>query len=222
MRGRRGRTTFVTNLAFAVESARVEPYAVVPGVVLRLRITESSGVPVQAIALRAQVQIEPRRRRYDSDEERGIVELFGEPQRFGDTLRSVVWAHVSVMVLAFTGETHVDVPLPCSYDFDIAAHKYLSAMRAGDIPLSLLFTGTVFTRGENGFAPEFVPWSSEATYRLPVELWREAVEANFPNSAWLRVRRDVFDRLYRFKAERGYATWEAALEALLGTGVAAT
>lgn len=212
----------MTNLRFAVESARVEPYAVVPGVVLRLKVTEESQTPVQAIALRAQVQIEPRRRRYDAEEERGIVELFGEPNRFGDTLRSVVWAHVSVMVLAFTGETYVDVPLPCSYDFEVAAHKYLHAMRDGDIPLSLLFSGTVFTRGENGFAPQFVPWSCETTYRLPVRLWREAVEANFPNSAWLRVDRDLFGELYRFKTERGLQSWDATLEALLATAVAPT
>jgi len=219
MRRRRRGAALLMQLAFEVDGARVEPYAVVPGVFLRLRIAESTGVPVQAIALRAQVQIEPRRRRYDPGEERGIVELFGAPSRFGDTLRSVVWAHVSVMVLAFEGETFVDVPLPCSYDFEIAAHKYLAAMRDGDVPLTLLFTGTVFTQGANGMSPEFVPWSSECTYRLPIALWREAVEANFPNSAWLRLRRDVFDELYRFRTLRGLPTWEATIEALLAASV---
>jgi hypothetical protein len=37
----------------------------------------------------------------------------------------------------------------------------------------------------------------------------------YPNSAWLCLRRDVFDRLYQYKRGRGMATWEQALESIL-------
>jgi hypothetical protein len=41
------------------------------------------------------------------------------------------------------------------------------------------------------------------------------MDAYYPNLACLHLRRDVFDRLYRYKIERGIPTWEAALEGLL-------
>jgi hypothetical protein len=37
----------------------------------------------------------------------------------------------------------------------------------------------------------------------------------YPNSAWLCLRKDVFDRLYEYKRQRGLPTWEQALESLL-------
>jgi hypothetical protein len=37
----------------------------------------------------------------------------------------------------------------------------------------------------------------------------------FPNSGWLRVRTDLYDRLARHKALCGHATLEQALESLL-------
>jgi hypothetical protein len=41
------------------------------------------------------------------------------------------------------------------------------------------------------------------------------MNAYYPNSAWLCLRRDVFDELHTFKVERGIPTWEQAFEALL-------
>jgi hypothetical protein len=37
----------------------------------------------------------------------------------------------------------------------------------------------------------------------------------YPNSAWLCLRRDVFERIYQYKVERGIPTWEQALESML-------
>jgi hypothetical protein len=120
------------------------------------------------------------------------------------------------MVLGFSGETEIDLLVPCSYDFEVGAHKYLSALEAGEIPLNLLFSGTLFVRGEQGVTSEFVPWDCEARYRLPVAVWRETMDVFFPNSAWIRLRRDVFDELYAYKSARGLATWDEALERLCG------
>jgi hypothetical protein len=167
------------------------------------------------MTLRAQIRIEPQLRRYDEGESGRLHELFGGPERYGDTLKSVLWTHVSQTVVAFEGETEFDLTIPCSYDFEVAAHKYLAALRNGEIPLIAMFSGTVFVRGaDGGVQAELVPWSSEARFRLPVAVWRETMDAHFPNSAWLRIDRDTFDELYRFKIAGGFPTWEAALARL--------
>jgi len=205
----------VSDLAFAIVGARAERFTASPQLALRLRVTESSGVPVHAITLHAQVRIEPQQRRYDAGESGRLVELFGGPERYGDTLRPLLWTHVSHTVLAFEGETEADLAIPCSYDFEVAAHKYLSALTDGEIPINVLFSGTVFVRGEDGgVAAELVPWSCEARFRLPVAVWRATMDAFFPNSAWIRIDRETFDELYAFKAAGNFPTWEAALARL--------
>jgi Family of unknown function (DUF6084) len=37
----------------------------------------------------------------------------------------------------------------------------------------------------------------------------------FPNSAWVRVRRDTLDDLQRYKVEQALPTWDQAFEQLL-------
>ena len=200
--------------AFAVVGAKAERFAASPMLSLRLRITESSGVRVDAIALKVQIQLEVQRREYAPSERELLEELFGKPARYADTLKPLLWTHVSQMVLAFAGETEVDLHIPCSYDFEVAAHKYLASLHDGVIPLNLLFSGMMFVEGENGVTPEFVPWNCEARFGLPVAVWRETVDAFFPNSAWIRVDRDTFDALRTYKIATGLPTWSAALERL--------
>jgi hypothetical protein len=204
----------VSELAFAVVGARPEPYAASPQLALRVRVAETSGAQVHAITLRAQVRIEPQARRYAGAEPERLVELFGGPERYGDTLRPLLWTHVSQTVLAFQGQTEFDLPIPCSYDFEVAAHKYLSALAEGEIPLDVLFSGTVFTRGESGVEAQLVPWNCDARYRLPVAVYRAAMDAFFPDSAWIRIDRATFDELYRFKTAGGFPTWERAIARL--------
>lgn len=204
----------MSELAFAVVGARPEPYAASPQLALRVRVAETSGAQVHAITLRAQVRIEPQARRYAGAESERLVELFGGPERYGDTLRPLLWTHVSQTVLAFQGQTEFDLPIPCSYDFEVAAHKYLSALAEGEIPLDVLFSGTVFTRGESGVEAQLVPWNCDARYRLPVALYRAAMDAFFPDSAWIRIDRATFDELYRFKTAGGFPTWERAIARL--------
>jgi hypothetical protein len=202
------------DLAFEVVGAKVERYAASPSLSLRLRIRESTGAKVDAIALKVQIQLEAQRRRYAPEESALLEELFGKPARYADTLKPMLWTHVSLMVLGFTGETEVDLPIPCSYDFEVAAHKYLAALEQGIVPLDLLFSGMAFVEGEHGVTPEFVPWNCEARFALPVAVWRETVDTFFPNSAWIRVNRELFDELRRYKIASGLPTWDAALERL--------
>ncbi len=205
----------MTSLAFAVVDAGAEAHAAVPTIMLRVRVTETEGGTVHALALRCQIRIEPQRRRYQADEESRLYELFGETPRWGDSLRPFLWTHASTTIAGFTGSTEFDLPIECTYDFEVAAAKYLHALAAGEIPLILLFSGTVFTRGERGFAAEPVSWNLEASYRLPVAVWRGVMDLYFPNSGWLRVDRDTLDRLQRFKAARAVPTWDQAFELLL-------
>ena len=37
----------------------------------------------------------------------------------------------------------------------------------------------------------------------------------YPNSAWLCLRRDVFEQLYQYKVDNGILTWEQVLEKML-------
>jgi hypothetical protein len=120
-----------------------------------------------------------------------------------------------VNVPAFAGSTVVELHVPCTYDFDVVASKYLDALDGGEVPLELLFSGTVFYLDRRALRVVQLPWDREARYSLPVAVWREALERAFPGTAWLRMRRDVFDRLQAYKASRALLTWDAALEELL-------
>jgi hypothetical protein len=203
------------DLSFAVTDVVPEPYAAAPNLLARLRIEEATGEPVHALALRAQVRIEPQRRRYDDAEEQALLDLFGERARFGQTLKPFAWLHASTVAQGFTGSTETDLVLPCTYDFEVSGTTYLHALRDGQIPLLFLFSGSVFSRGATGFSVTQVPWDHEARYRLPVRVWRDLMEAHFPGSEWLRMHRDTVDALARFRHVRGLTSWDDAVAALL-------
>jgi hypothetical protein len=207
----------VPDLGFQVEGAEAVPFAASPLLSFKLRITNAdAAVQVQTVALRCQLQIESTRRHYTAEEKGRLRDLFGEPEHWGHTLRAMLWTHASVMVTPFAGSTLVDLPVPCTFDFNVAATKYFAGLAGGEVPLNLMFSGTTFYEdGERGLQVEQIPWDREAHYRLPVGVWGEMMDMYYPNSAWLRLRRDVFDRLYRYKLRRGIPTWEQALESLM-------
>jgi hypothetical protein len=206
----------MTNLAFEVIEARAERHAAAPTIMLRGRVTDLDGGTVHALVLRAQIRIEPQRRRYLPAEEERLYELFGAPAGWADSLRPFLWTHVSTAVGGFTGSTEFDVPIACTYDFEVAGAKYLHALEGGEIPLILLFSGTVFKCNDRGgFEALPVPWNLDAAYRLPVSVWRSVMDLYFPNSGWLRVSRQTLDRLQRYKAAQAVPTWDQAFEGLL-------
>jgi hypothetical protein len=205
----------VTELVFDCVGARSDRYAVVPQMIMTLRISETSGQRVEAIALRCQIRIEPARRKYSDAEAERLGDLFGETQRWADTLKPVQFTNVSIMVPAFTGNTQLDLPIPLTYDMEIGATRYFAGLDGGEVPLLLLFSGTIFGMAEGRLSVQQVPWSKEASYRLPVAVWREAIDAHFPNSAWLRISTATLDELLRYKARAALPTWEATILALL-------
>jgi Family of unknown function (DUF6084) len=205
----------VTSLSFEVVGARPEPFAVEPTLLLELRILEADGRPVHAVALRCQIRIEPQRRRYDPVAEEGMVELFGETSRWGESLRPFLWTHVATVVPSFTGSTVVDLPVTCTYDFEVASTKYLHALGDGVVPLALCFSGTAFTADGSGFRATPVSWDQDAVFDLPISVWRTTMDRYFPDSGWIRVQRSTLDRVSRFRAERALPTWDLTLEQLL-------
>ena len=205
----------MTELQFTVADVFAERYAAAPQLTARLRIDESTGEPIHAIALRCQVRIEPQRRKYSPDEESELLDMFGTRDRWFDTLKPFMWMQCNAMVQGFTGITEVDLVMPCTYDFEVTWSKYLHALRDDAIPVAFLFSGTVFTRGTSGFGVEQVPWDCEARYEIPVSVWREMIDHYFPNTGWLRLRRESIESLAHYKSVRGLTTWEETIESLL-------
>ena len=205
----------MTALRFTVHDVVPEPYAVAPNLLARLRIEETTGAVVHAVGLRCQVRVEPTRRRYDDLEEQGLIDLFGGRDRWADTMRSFAWVHTSAMVPVFTDATDVDLVLPCTYDVEVAGAKYFQALGDGEVPLTFLFSGTVFTRGSSEFGVEQIPWHHEAGYRLPVRVWRDLMAAHFPGQAWLRVDGETLAALARYRATHMHTGWDETLTALL-------
>lgn len=205
----------MSDFSFSLLDVFAEPYAVAPQLTARLRIEEATGQTIHAIALRCQVRIEPQRRRYDLAEQNALRGLFGERERWVDTLKPFLWMQCNTTVQGFTGATEADLALPCTYDFDVVGSRYLHALDAGTVPLTLLFSGTVFTRGANGFGVQQVPWDCEARYDMPVTTWRQMIEFYFPNSGWIRLETDVLSALADYRARAGHMTWEETVQTLL-------
>jgi hypothetical protein len=205
------------DLSFQISGAEAQPYAAAPQLNFRLEIANAiSDEPVHTVALRCQIQIEATRRRYDAEEQKRLLDLFGEPARWSQTLRTMLWTHTSAIVTPFVGNTAIDLPVPCSYDFNLAATKYFAGLENGEVPLILQFSGTVFYANSNGILQVAqIPWDKDVRYRLPVSHWREMMEIYYPNTAWLCLRRDAFDRLHRYKMQCGIPTWEQVLEQLV-------
>lgn len=205
----------MTELAITVVDSRPDPYAASPTLLLRLRLETPESEPVHAMVLKTQIRIEPQRRRYSPEEEARLLELFGESPQWGESLRPFLWTHVTTTVAEFTGHVEIDLPVPCTYDFEVAAAKYLHSLGDGEIPLVLLFNGTMFSYRDGGLIVQPIAWHVEAEHRLPVAVWRATMDAYFPNSGWIRLRRETIDALTRYKADRALTSWEEAFERLL-------
>jgi hypothetical protein len=205
----------MADLTFGCTQVRAERYAATPTLTFSLAITESTGVRVHAIALRCQIRIEPHRRSYSADEARRLNDLFGDTSRWAETVKPIQLATVPTMVPGFTSVTETDLQVPCTYDLEVASARYLQGLDDGTVPLLLLFSGTVFIAQGDGFSVELIPWSCEASYRMPVSVWQAVTDEHFPGSAWLRCTRETLDALAQFKASRALPTWDATLAALL-------
>lgn len=205
----------MADVDFVCTGANPDVSAATPTISLRLNIKETSGARVHALVLRCQLRIEPQRRLYDDREAQAVRDLFGDRSRWGDSLKPIQLAFVNHVVPTFVGEIDVDLALPCSYDFEIAANKYLYALDDGEVPLLMLFSGTIFSGGPADLTVQPVPWHKETSFRLPVGVWKQTMDMHFPGSAWLRLGRETFDALHRYRIGQELMTWDDAIERLL-------
>lgn len=204
---------------FQVIDAAARRHAAVPALEFDVHVTEPGGRRVHAIALSAQVMIEPARRAYDAPTRAKLVELFGPPERWATTTRSLVWHQADVLVPAFLGSTTFKVPVPVSFDMEVASSKYLYGLPDGEVPLGFNFNGTVHYRGEDGsLQMSLIPWSCSAEFRLPVAKWRELLDHYYPRTGWLPVQADTLDALLEEKARRALPTLDACVRELLEEG----
>lgn len=211
-------------LNFSIEGAEPRRFAAEPSLSFALRVSEAlasgqSPTPIHSVVLRCQIRIEPARRRYEPEEQQRLRDLFGTPERWGQTLRTMLWTHVTAVVPPFTGERLIDLPVPCSFDFNHAANRYFAALDGGDLPLCFLFSGTIFFEGDDGsLQVSQISWEKESAYRLSAATWTDLMNVYYPNTAWLCVRKDVFDRLDQDKTDHGLSNHDEAIERLLSLG----
>ncbi len=205
------------DLQIEVEAVEPVAYAASPLLMFKLRIRQNGPEPtsIHAILLHCQIRFEPAKRSYSAEEKQGLRDLFDRPERWGQTLKPMLWTHAHATTPPFTTTIVADLPVPCTYDFNVAATKYFGALESGEAPLTLFFSGTVFQEAEAGLQASQLPWNLEASYRLPIGVWKALMDHYYPNCAWLCLRKDVFDRLHRYKSRHGIPTWETALERLL-------
>jgi uncharacterized protein DUF6084 len=202
-------------LAVTVLSAQPSAHTAAPGITLRLRIENIAGGRIHAVVLRCQTRIEPRSRHYTKDEQERLFELFGDVSQWDRTLRGVTWAHSTLAVPSFDRQIDIDLPVPCTYDLEVASAKYLHAVRDGDVPLVLLFSGTVFRVADGSLSIEPVPWDLETSCRMPAHVWRSTLEQFFPGGGWVRLQRDTIDRLQAFRGRRALVSWDEAINRLI-------
>jgi hypothetical protein len=205
------------DLSFRFEDVAPMSYAAAPTIAAQLCITNKpADQTIQSISLNCQVQIQPLGRVYNALEESRLLDLFGERERWGHTMKPLHWTNAVLKVPPFTGSTDIDLPLPCSLDFEVAANKYFYGLCAGSVPITVMFSGTIFYAAGNGALQiAQISWDREVRFNLPVDIWKAAIDAHYPETAWLRLPRDVFDRLYRYKVAHGIPTWQGVIDQLL-------
>ena len=205
------------DLSITVEEVAPVPFAVAPTLAFELRVANSDPTEaIHTVVLRCQIQIEATRRRYSRPDQERLRDLFGEPERWGQTLRSMLWTHASVVVPGFKESTSVQLHVPCTFDFNVAATKYFSGLSEGEIPLCVMFSGMVFYENYTG-AVQVAPisWDKETRFRLPLNIWKGMMDLYYPGSAWMCLRRDVFEQLRDYKVRNGIPTWEEAIQNIL-------
>ncbi|WP_338598362.1 DUF6084 family protein [Saccharopolyspora sp. SCSIO 74807] len=203
-----------TELAFAVTEARAAELAAVPTLRFAIRVSDTTGVPIQSITLSTAIRIAPAKRRYSQQQAALLADLFGAPSRWVDTMRPLTWARVTTVVPAFTGEIVADLPVECGHDNELAVAKYFHAVRADEVPLQFLFSGTIFhTDRQGSLRTRRISWSSEAIFALPAEVWHDAVSGPHGHR-WLRLSGDRFDALCAYRSRRGLTDWDAVVDAL--------
>jgi hypothetical protein len=207
----------VPDLNFKVTGVSSGAIGLTPLLNFQLQVTNPvESETIHSVALQVQIQISAPQRSYTALEKERLVDLFGTPDRWGQTLSARLWTLASTTVRTFSGKTTTLLPVQCTFDLNVLATKYFYALEAGEVPLLFLFSGTIFYEGAGGrLQVQQISWSKESAFRMPVALWKELMNEHYPNTAWFYLHRDVFDRLYAYRRRNGIATWDETIERLL-------
>ena len=200
----RREASIMVDLDFTVEGVEVERFAVAPTLLFKLRVADDNRRRRAERAAAMPASHRATRRRYAPGSASGSPICSARPIAGRTRCAACCGRMRAVQVPAFEGERRVDLPVPCSFDFNVAATKYFHGLEGGEVPLTLLFSGTVFYRDADGFLQMAqIPWSKEAEYRLPVAVWQQMMDVYYPGSVWLRIDRGVFDDITASSGARG-------------------
>jgi uncharacterized protein DUF6084 len=209
----------IPDLNFTIERAEPLQFAAAPHILFKLGISNETEQTIHSVMLKCQVQLDVSRRHYTSEEQLRLSDLFGEPNRWGETLRALLWTNITVSVPSFDKRMVIDLQVPCTFDFNVAATKYFAGLQDGEVPVSFFFSGTIFYAGEAGrLQVVHIPWEKETTCKMPVRTWREMMDAYYPDTAWLCLRRSVFEQLNSYKRQHGIPTFEETLTHVMEAG----
>ncbi|GHJ42557.1 DUF6084 family protein [Streptomyces sp. TS71-3] len=211
----------IPHLAFAVTGVRPLEHAAVPTLALRLALTRTGGGPVRSVLLTTAIRIDAARGPHEHADRAALAPLFGQPEQWATSMRPLTWAQLTTVVPAFDERTQVDLPVPCTGDTEQAVRTYFRAVHDADVPLELLFTGTVFhADGAGRLATARIPWDTEATCRLPAALWHGLTERYYGPGRWLRLGGRTAERLDAYGAAHGLLDADRGVAALLDAAAA--
>ena len=167
------------------------------------RSTDDEPTTIPAIALRCQIRIEPTRRRYAPAEQERLLDLFGEPERWGQTLSEARSGPIPASSSRRSPAVRSSIfPFPArSISMSPRPNTFTPSKMAKSRSACCSAARSSTRTKMDSLQVSQIPWEKEATFRLPVSVWKEMIELYYPNSAWLCLGRDVFDRLYRYKSE---------------------
>jgi hypothetical protein len=207
----------VPDLDFTIVDVAEASYGLTPLLHFKVGITNTPpDETIQSVILQAQIQIQAPGRSYNENEKPKLIDLFGTPDTWGTTLRARLWTLSNTTVRSFTGSTEAILPVPCSFDLNVAGTKYFYALEGGEVPLLFLFSGTIFYAGPDGHLQvQQISWEKECTYRMPVSVWQKMMDQHYPETAFISLPREVFDRLHAYKQSAGVSSLEQAIERLL-------
>lgn len=205
------------DLNFKVTGVEPSARGLTPLLLFQLEATNTpADEEIRSALIEVQIQFQCPQRAYNGSEKEKLLDLFGTPERWGQTLRNRLWTHAHAMLGAFSGATTARMPVPCTFDLNVAAAKYFHALEEGDVPLLFLFSGTVFyAAGDGRLQAQRISHEKECAWRMPVSEWRGLMDQLWPNTGWITLHRDVLDRLCEFKRRNGLPTWEQTVERLL-------
>ncbi|MDQ3621055.1 MAG: DUF6084 family protein [Verrucomicrobiota bacterium] len=205
------------DLDFTINGVEQAAHGLMPLLHFKVGITNTPpDETIQSVILQAQIQIQAPQRSYNEKEKAKLIDLFGTPDTWGTTLRAKLWTLSSTTVRTFAGNTEAILPVPCSFDLNVAGTKFFYALEDGEVPLLFLFSGTIFYAAPDGrLQVQQISWNKECTYRMPINVWQKMMDHHYPNSAFISLERGVFDRLYEYKRGAGVCSWEQAIEKLL-------